>query len=116
MLTKTMKWVSITALLTALLWHPSPSYEIVLQFLVCVGALLVVAPALRTGKYFWGAGFLAIVVLFNPVAPVALSRNMFLWLDVMSLATFMAALAAVKPKPLLSIPGIINLNRRSYSL
>jgi hypothetical protein len=116
MLTKAMKWVSITALVTALFWWPSPSHEILLQFVVCMGALLVVVQAPRAGKYFWGAGFLAIAILFNPVVPVALSRNMFLCLDVVCLATFMTALVAVKPKPLLSIPGIINPNRRSYSL
>jgi len=114
--TKTMKWVCITALLTALLWCPLESSVLLLQFIVCVGFLLLAVKAVRTSKYFWGAGFVAIAMLFNPVALVARSRNSFLWLDVMCLATFMAALAAVKSKPLHIVPGIINPNRRGYAV
>jgi len=38
MVTKIMKWVSITALLLTVFWHPSAS----LDFVVCAGAILVV--------------------------------------------------------------------------
>ncbi len=38
MVTKIMKWVSITALLLVVFWHPSAS----LDFVVCAGAVLVV--------------------------------------------------------------------------
>ena len=38
MVTKLMKWVSITALLLTVFWHPSAS----LDFVVCAGAILVV--------------------------------------------------------------------------
>jgi hypothetical protein len=116
MLTKMMKWVSIAALLTAFFWRPSASYEILLQFVVCVGAALVVAQAWRAGKYIWGAGFLSIAVLFNPVVPVTLPRGMFLWLDVACLATFLISLAAVRTTPLRSVSGIIHPNRLNESL
>jgi hypothetical protein len=42
MVTKIMKWVSITALLLAVSWRLSANYQIPLEFLVCAGAVLVV--------------------------------------------------------------------------
>ncbi len=42
MVTKTMQWVSITALLLAVTWRPAVNYQIPLDFLVCAGAVLVV--------------------------------------------------------------------------
>ncbi len=54
MLTKIMKWVSIVALLLALLWPSSAGYPmLLLGFAVCAGAILA-AQASRAGKYFWG--------------------------------------------------------------
>jgi len=116
MVTRIMKWVSIAALLLAVLRLPTASYQILLEVVVCVTALLVVTQAVRTGKYFWAAGFIVIAVLFNPVVPVALSRKTSLWLDLVCLAAFLVSLAALKTKPLLSIPGIINPSRPSQSL
>ena len=42
MFTKTMQWVSVTALLLAVTWHPSANYQTLLHFWVCAGAVLVV--------------------------------------------------------------------------
>jgi hypothetical protein len=116
MMTKMMKWVSIAALITALIWRPSAGFEILLQFVVCISALLVFAQAWRARKYIWGVGFVSIAVLFNPVAPVGLSRGRFLWLDVACLVTFLISLAAVKTTPRLSVSGIIRPNRLNESL
>jgi len=52
MLTKIMKWVSIGLLLLAGLRLAS-SYQVLLEFVVCVSALLVVTQAVRAGKYIW---------------------------------------------------------------
>ncbi len=41
MVQKTMQWVPITALLLAVTWRPSGNYEILLHFLVCAGAVMV---------------------------------------------------------------------------
>ncbi len=57
MFTKIMKWVSIAALLLAVLWPSSPGYQILLGFAaMCAGAILA-AQASRAGKYFWEAGY-----------------------------------------------------------
>ena len=42
MVTKIMKWVSITALLLPVTWRPSANYQIPLDFVVCAGAVMVV--------------------------------------------------------------------------
>jgi len=116
MLTRIMKWFSITVLMAAMFWRPSEGYGVLLQFVVSVGAILVVVQALQARKYLWGIGFSSIAVLFNPVAPIAFSRQVFLWLDVVCLAMFAISLAILKARPLISVAGIINPGRRSESL
>jgi hypothetical protein len=55
MLTKIMKWVSITVLLLALLWPMSAGHLILLGSAVCAGAMLGFQAG-RAGKHFWEAG------------------------------------------------------------
>ena len=116
MLTKTMKWVSVVALLLALVGRPSAGYQTVLEFVVCLSGLLVLAQAVRTGRYIWAVGFMAIAVLFNPIVPVTLSRKTFLWLDSVCVVTFLVSLALWKRRPMLSIPPITNRTPGSESL
>ena len=116
MFTKIMKWVSIVVLLLAVLRLPTASYQVLLEIVVCVAGLLVLTQAVRAGKYFWAAGFLAIAVLFNPVVPVALSRKILLGLDWVCLAAFLLSLAALKRQPTLSMPSITNRTPGSESL
>lgn len=94
--TRFMKWASIAALVLAVLFRPS-GYQTLLQFVVCVGAVLVVLQAGRTGRYAWAAGFIAIALLYNPIVPLALSRNLFLVL--LSLAMFALSVALLKTQP-----------------
>jgi Family of unknown function (DUF6804) len=116
MLTKIMKWVSVTVLLLAALWRPSQGYQAMFEILICVSAILVVVQAVHTGKYFWAAGFASIAVLFNPIVPVALSHKAFLWLDVVCLLAFLLSLAALRRQTILSIPSITNRTPGSESL
>ena len=104
MLTKIMKWASIAVLLQAVLWRSSGNYQLLLEFVVCAGAILVALDAVHEEKYLWGTGFVAIALLFNPIAPVVLSRTMFLWLGWASVATFLASLIMLAAKPILSMP------------
>lgn len=115
MLTKIMKWVSVAVLVLAGL-RLATSYQGLLEMVVCVSALLVVVEAARAAKYFWAAGFLAIVVLFNPVVPVVLSGKIFLWLNWVCLAAFLVSLAALKSQPKLSVPSITSRAQRTESL
>lgn len=116
MFTKIMKLVSIAALLLAALRLAAPSYQALVEIVVCVSALLVVLQAWRAHKYIWGAGFLAIAVLFNPIVLVALSRKIFLWLDWVCLAAFLVSLAVLKRQPTLAMPSVTNQTPGSESL
>jgi membrane protein implicated in regulation of membrane protease activity len=96
MLTTIMKWVCIAALLLAVIWRSSANYRVLLEFMVCAGAVLIVLRACRTGKYLWAAGFIAIAVLFNPVAPIALPRSVSVWVDLVCLLAFVLSLAVLR--------------------
>jgi hypothetical protein len=116
MLTRIMKWFSIAVLLAAAFWRPSEGYGVLFQFVVSVGAILVVVQAVRARKYFWGIVFTSIAVIFNPIAPIVFSRQVFLWLDVVCLAMFAISLSVLKSTPIISVAGIINPGRRIESL
>jgi len=44
MVRKIMQWVAITALLLAVTWRPSANDQILLHFLLCAGAVIVILP------------------------------------------------------------------------
>jgi hypothetical protein len=111
-----MKWVSIAALFSAILWRPSAGYELLLQFAVCVGAILVIGQSYRVDKFRWGIVFIVVALLFNPLAPPAMSRSLFLWLATICLALFATSLFALKTQPRLSIASITDRTPGSQSL
>jgi hypothetical protein len=116
---KIMKWASIAALLLLLvvLWRSSSDYRTVLAaFVVWAGASVVFVQAAGAGNYVWAATFLAVGALFNPVLPIMLPRNVFLWLDLACLVMFLVSLAVWKANPRLSIPSITDPTPRSESL
>jgi hypothetical protein len=43
MVRKTVRWIPITAVLLVLTWRPSANYQILLHFLVCASAVMVLA-------------------------------------------------------------------------
>ena len=68
---KAVKWFSIAALLiTAGVWSELLPYQIVVSFLVAVGAMVVMFQAVHTGHYIFAAVFAALVALYNPVIPI----------------------------------------------
>jgi hypothetical protein len=42
MVRKIMQWDLLTALLLAVIWRPSANYQILLHFVVCAGAVMVI--------------------------------------------------------------------------
>ena len=115
-MTKIMKWVSITMLLLAVLQLPVASHPLLLAIVVCVSGLLIAAQAVRAGKYSWAIGFLVIVVLFNPVIPIARSGRDVLWLNGIGLAAFLAAAVVFKARPALTVLSITSRLPRRESL
>jgi hypothetical protein len=118
MLAKIMKWVSIAALLVAaMFWRSATNYQLVLDFVVCLGAVVVVMQAVGAKKYRWAAGFVAIALLFNPAVPVLrLSGALSLLLVLVCIALFAISLVTLKTQALLSIPSITGRNPGSQSL
>lgn len=116
MFTKLMKWFSITALVSGLFWGSYAGFRVGMEMIVCVAALVVVTQAFRTGKYFWGVGFVALAVLFNPIVPLVLSRQVFLGLEWVSIAVFLASLLFLRWQPILSMPSITGRTPGSESL
>ena len=111
--TKIMKCVSILALCLTALRLPTATFQVLLEFVVCVTALLVVTQAVGLRKYLWAAGFSVIAVLFNPIVPVALSRKTWFWLDWICLMTFLVSLGALKTQPTFSERSITTAGRQS---
>ena len=118
MYTQVMKWVSIAALLFAVVfWNSGANYQRELDLVVSIAAAVVVVQAFQAKKYRWAAGFLAIALLFNPVVPVfQLAGRLSFSLVALSIAPFAFSLVALRPHPLLSIPSITDRNPGSRSL
>lgn len=117
MLTQIMKCLAAVALIVAVFsWHASADIRVAVQFVVCVGAGLVFVQAISEKKRLWAAGFFGVVILFNPVAPFALSRGIFLWLDAVCLAMFLSSLAFLRSSPRLSVASITDPGPGNESL
>ena len=116
--TEVMKWVSIAALLLALVfWHSAPMYQNELNIVVSVAAAAVLVQAFRAKRYRWAAGFLGIALVFNPVMPVfRLAGGFGLSLVVLAIAPFAIALVVLRPHRLMSIPSITDRNPGSQAL
>jgi hypothetical protein len=68
---KAVKWVSIVALVAAaVLWSQLAGYDVAFRFMVAAASTVVMFQAFRTGHYVSAAVFGAMVLLYNPVAPV----------------------------------------------
>ena len=115
MLTKIMKWVSVTALLGALLWRPSAGYALTLQFVVCAAAILVVVQSFQIGKAGFAIVFMVVAALFNPVVPPGLSRTVFLGVGTVSLALFLLSVFALRSQPRFSMVSITDRTPGSES-
>jgi hypothetical protein len=113
-----MKWVSISALfLAAVFWRFAGNYQLLLDFVVSMGAIVVVMQAVRAGEYGWAAGFVAIAVLFNPAARFLQPPGVLPLLIVMaSIAPFAISLVALKTQRLLSVASITDRTPGSESL
>jgi hypothetical protein len=116
-LTTIMKWASLVALVGAVFFgRRAGGYAIILQFVICISAILVAFQAVRSGKQLWAIPFAGLAVLFNPVVAVPVSQSAFLWVNVLCFAMFLASLKFLKTAPKLSIPSITYPGPGSQSL
>jgi Family of unknown function (DUF6804) len=100
---------AIAALGVGLLLISNPTYRVLLEFLVCASAVLVVLHSVRAeAQYLWAATFCAIAVVFNPLFPIALPSRVFFLLDTISMAIFVFYYRAYKAKPRLAMTSVID--------
>jgi hypothetical protein len=101
MIMKTIKWISIPALLVASMFSRyAASYEHLVDFAICLGAIVFLYRAVWMREYFWGAGFVAIAVVFSPLS---LAVKIFLLMGFTCIAAFAALLAVLRPQPVAAL-------------
>jgi hypothetical protein len=111
-----MTWLSLAALAMAVYSRSSVPNLGITGLVVCAGAVAVLIRAIRLHERYWTAGMIAIVVLFNPVAPLPVSHTMILGLELACIVMFLASLFALRMRPLPSIPSITDRTPGSESL
>lgn len=116
MLTRVIKWTAIAALIGGVLTRSTPSFALVLQFLVVAAAGVMLTQAAIMRRYVWMAMFVAVAALFNPVFPIAFSTYFFSIVSSFALLLFFFSLELLQPRPKLSIASIIDDAQRSESL
>lgn len=68
---KAVYWLAIAALLAATgLWSYLPPYEVVVRFIVCIGALAGAFQSYSLRRYAMLGVFALLTILFNPVLPL----------------------------------------------
>ena len=68
-----------------------------MDFLICLAAIVFILRAVRLKEYFWAAGLVAIAVVFSPLI---LMVKIFLLMGFTCIATFVTLLAAFRRQPL----------------
>ena len=116
MLTKVMTWLSLAALAMAVFSRSSAPDRGITGLVVCSGAVAVLIRAIRLHEGYWTAGMIAVVVLFNPVAPLPVSHTVILGLELACIVTFFTSLFSLRALPLASISSITDRTPGSESL
>jgi len=112
-----MGWIQLATLPVLLaLWSPSPDYGKLTHVGVFAAACVVAFHIGEQGRYFLATAFAGIAVLFNPIAPVALSPDAFLLACWASAGIFAFALARPKKRERVPITSISAAIRRSESV
>jgi len=93
-----VKWISLPVLLTGSLFARfAGTYEIMLNLLVCAGALVVVQRAISFREYLWACGFVGVAIVFSPLTLII---KTFLLLSFTCIGALAGVYAAWKPQPL----------------
>lgn len=98
---KIIKWISIPVLLIAALFSCfAANYEPLVDFVVCMGAILFIQRAVWLREYSWGAGMVLVVVVFSPLI---LITKIFLMMGLACLVSLMVLLSAFRTEPVAAL-------------
>ena len=111
-----VKSISLASLVLAAFVTLRGIPQILLQLLVCGGALFVMMEAVRNRKYIWVGGFALPFLCFNPVFPLVLSRSASLAIVLLCALAFLGSLRYLRPEPRMSLASITDLPARGESL
>jgi hypothetical protein len=96
--TRVIKRVSIPVLLIASMFSRyAASYELLVDCVICLGAVIIAQRAVQAKDYFWAAGFVVVAVVFSPFVLVV---KIFLLMGVTCIATLAALFAVFRAQPL----------------
>ena len=88
----TIRWASLPVLLIASLSSPyAAQYEFLLDLLVCLGAVVLIQRAVRSGDYLWASALVGVGVVFSPILLVL---KIFVLLGFTTIAASVLLLAA----------------------
>lgn len=98
-----IRWFSIPTLLVASMFSRyAASGEHLVDFVICFGAIILFCRTAWMREYYWGAGFLAVLVVFSPLS---LAVKIFLLMAFTCIAAFVALLMALQVWP-----GLFRIN------
>ena len=119
MFTKIIKCGSVAGLLLASMsWHSGTNYQLLLDLVVYMSAIVMVQQAMRAQEYFWAAGLSGIVLLLNPVVlAFTPAGNLMLLFFLLGLFPLVIAFAAMRDAAITLYPNLItDLNPRGESI
>ncbi|PJJ61473.1 DUF6804 family protein [Compostimonas suwonensis] len=88
------------ALLAGLALLGSPDGYIVIRYIVSILALIIVVFAVQAKKWWWLVGLVPIAVLWNPVFPITIDDQPWLFLQFAACVVFVgAAIRITVPNP-----------------
>jgi hypothetical protein len=109
MLMKIMTWGTVAGLLLAAMsWRVEGSYALLLDLVVCAGAIVVLKQAVRAHEYIWASGFVGMALLLNPVMPLLPpAGNLMLLLLLVGFSPLVIAFGALMDASITLYPNLI---------
>jgi hypothetical protein len=113
-----VKCIALASLLLAVIfWNTATHYQLPLNLIVCIAAIIVSHQALRARAYAWAVALSGVAVVFNPIVPLFRpAGDLALTIVLFCSLPFAVALVVIRTPPLLAIPSIIVRDQRRESL
>jgi hypothetical protein len=74
------------------------AYYQLLRWIVCISAVWTALIASALDRKAWVVALILTGILFNPIAPIHLGREVWFWLDLMAAALLLLSLSVVSEK------------------